>query len=65
MMLEKSYGRIQDQNRIADAGFMGVDIANSIRPAAQTDRRGVFREQVTKIQPRLFIRETAHPEKSL
>jgi len=63
--LEKSYDRVQHQNRLADAGFYGVDIANSIRPAVETDRSGVFRTQVTKVQPRLFIRETAQPEKSL
>jgi hypothetical protein len=40
-------------------------IANSICPAVQNDRSGVFRIQVTKIQPRLFIRETAQPQKPL
>jgi len=44
-------------------GYGGI--ANSIRPAVQTDRTGVFRTQVTKIKSRLFIRETAQPEKSL
>jgi len=40
-------------------------LANSIRPAVQTDETGIFRTQVTKINPRLFIRETAQPEKPL
>jgi hypothetical protein len=41
------------------------DIANSIRPAVQTDQTGVFRAQVITINPRLFIRETVQPEKPL
>ena len=40
-------------------------IANSIRPAVQTDQTGVFRPQVAKINSRLFIRGTAQPEKPL
>jgi hypothetical protein len=40
-------------------------IANSIRPAVQTDQTGVFRTQVTKLNPRLFIREAAQLEKPL
>jgi hypothetical protein len=63
--LEKSYDRVQDQNRIADAGVYGVDIANSIRPAVQADQSGVFRTQVTKNQITSVIRETAQPEKPL
>src|SRR6266436_10314320 len=38
---------------------------NSIRPAVQTDQTGVFRTQVTQNKSRLFIRETAQPEKTI
>jgi hypothetical protein len=43
-------------------GFMG-GIANTIRPAVQTDQTGVLRTQVTKSKSRLFIARTAQPEK--
>jgi hypothetical protein len=43
-------------------GFMG-GIADSIRPAVQTDRTGVLRTEVTKSKSRLFIARTAQPEK--
>ena len=38
-------------------------IANTIRPAVQTDQTGVLRTQVTKSKSRLFIARTAQPEK--
>jgi hypothetical protein len=63
-MTLKKYDRFEDEDRLTDAGFM-EGIANSIRPAVQTDQTGVFRAQVTTINPRLFIRETAQPEKPL
>jgi hypothetical protein len=60
----KKYDHFEDQDRIAGAGFM-EGIANSIRPAVQTDQTGIFRAQVITLNPRLFIRETAQPEKPL
>src|SRR5262249_41176781 len=44
------YDQIQDQDRLAGGRGYGVEIANSIRPAVQTDQTGVFRSQVTKSQ---------------
>jgi hypothetical protein len=54
------------ETRIDFGGTQGYGgIANSIRPAVQTDQTGVFRTQVTKNKSRLFIRETGQPEKPL
>jgi hypothetical protein len=63
-MLEKKYDRFEDQDRISSRRDYG-SIANSIRPAVQTDQTGVFRPQVIKNKSRLFIRETAQQEKPL
>jgi hypothetical protein len=57
----KKYDRFEDEDRLADAGFMEVSRTASVLQF-QTDRTGVFRTQVTKLNLRLFIRETAQPE---
>ena len=60
-MRKKISDRFKDQDRLADAGLWRYREQSSVLQF-KTDQTGVFRNQVTKINLRLFIRETAQPE---